>query len=79
MGESERAGQKLVSYPPYHIWADMSTNLFLFRGAKKLDFNPYCPTIDTSRYIYIRDFRNEGESKKQAQKGKATLLMDFKG
>ena len=64
--------------PLYHICVYVSTNLFLFRGAKKLDFNLYCPTI----YVppkYKRGFRNEGESKKQAKKGKATLLMYFKG
>jgi len=47
-------------------------------GAKKLDFKMRCSIITTSPK-HKRDFRNEGESKKQAKKGKATLLMIFKG
>ena len=51
----------------------MSTNLFLFRGAKKLDFNLYCPTI----YVppkYKRGFRNEGRIKKTGVEGKSNSI-----
>ena len=54
----------------------MSTNLFLFWGAKKLDFNLYCPTI----YVppkYKRGFRNEGRIKKTGVEGKSNSIDDL--